>query len=128
MKAIIDMIENIDNYNIKLKYPKRPDGYNNENYVYDENKTVKWNREHRLELIEKYKKEQNIYNEEKNNIEHKFKSDLVELIKNEYNFSYAQSNIIFSKAWEQGHSDGLISVINEARYLSDILYEMLNAE
>lgn len=52
IKNLDELIENVKNggYKVKVEYPKRPEGYKRENYVYDENKSVKWNREHREKL------------------------------------------------------------------------------
>ena len=68
LDELIDAIKN-DNYKVKMEYPKRPEGYKKENYVYDENQTVKWNREHQEILSQKYQQDLKDFHGETSNKE-----------------------------------------------------------
>lgn len=83
-----------------------------DNWVFDEDKSVKWNREKLVKENDKIK----AYNEEvKNNrttgVEG-FRKDLQEVISNELGFNQEQASIIYRNAWEEGHSGGFVEVIN----------------
>lgn len=83
-----------------------------DNWVFDEDKSVKWNREKLVKENDKIK----AYNEEaKNNrttgVEG-FRKDLQEVISNELGFNQEQASIIYRNAWEEGHSSGFVEVIN----------------
>ena len=53
-KTISEILYNLEAYNNKMEFPKKPEGYRKEGYVYDEDQSVKWNREHRESLELEY--------------------------------------------------------------------------
>ena len=114
-----------DYYKVKLEYPKRPEGYKKENYVYDENQTVKWNREHQVELTNRYQEDLKDYHQAANAKDQEFQLDMQKAINQEYGFSVKQIDTILSKAWENGHADGLRAVVNEARELADFALDII---
>lgn len=115
-------------YTVKLEYPKRPEGYKKENYVYDENQTVKWNREHQEELANKYQEELQKYHNVANQMETQFVNDLIEALMTNYKFTEVQAKNIYKKAWEEGHADGLSAVIGFAIDFADFTKSQLNNE
>lgn len=114
-----------DYYKVTLDYPKRPEGYKKENYVYDENQTVKWNREHQIELTNRYQEDLKDYHQAANAKDQEFQLDMQKAINQEYGFSIKQIDTILSKAWENGHADGLSSVVNEARELAEFALDII---
>lgn len=97
----------------------------NDNWVFDENKTVKWNRE-KLETenakIKAYN--ENLRNNRTTGVEG-FRKDLQEVISNELGFNQEQARVIYRHAWEEGHSSGFSEVISYALDTID-LFRMVN--
>ncbi|WP_304393150.1 hypothetical protein [uncultured Clostridium sp.] len=124
---IEDIKNNVKNnkYTVKMEYPKRPEGYKKENYVYDEEKSVRWNREHQEELTNEYIDKLNDYHKETSRIETEFVEDLITAIKDEYKFTEIQATNIYKLAWEDGHSDGLETVISYVIYYADFTQSQL---
>lgn len=131
MEKIIfeDIKENIKNgeYKNKGTRPVKPEGYKKENYVYDEEKSVKWNREHRIELEQEYENEWKVYRYEATNAEIKFKNDLIKAIMNEADLEEEQARIVYNKAYEDGHSEGLEEVVNKSEEYSRFVLEVINS-
>lgn len=131
MEKIIfeDIKENIKNgeYENKGTRPVKPEGYKKENYVYDEEKSVKWNREHRIELEQEYENEWKVYRYEATNAEIKFKNDLIKAIMNEADLEEEQARIVYNKAYEDGHSEGLEEVVNKSEEYSRFVLEVINS-
>lgn len=125
IKNLDELIENVKNegYKVKVEYPKRPEGYKRENYVYDENKSVKWNREHREKLEKEYSDSLKAYLKRSTDLELQFKEDLITLEMKRYKINKDQANLVYKRAWEDGHSEGYEEVINqvelELQFLSD---------
>lgn len=131
MEKIIfeDIKENIKNgeYENKGTRPVKPEGYKKENYVYDEEKSVKWNREHRIELEQEYENEWKVYRYEATNAEIKFKNDLIKSIMNEADLEEEQARVVYNKAYEDGHSEGLEEVVNKSEEYSRFVLEVINS-
>lgn len=125
---ILEIKENLKVYSNNKEYPKRPEGYSNENYVYDEDKTVRWNKEHREELIKEYRQKQDEYQKESNRVYEQFKLDLVSALKNRYKLNEKQSEIIFNKAWNEAHSEGLSSIVDLAEDLVELIIDIFDAK
>ena len=115
-----------DGYKIDVEYPKRPEGYKKEGYVYDENKTVKWNREHQAELAEEYVKKLAEYRNATNGKIDEFRGDLKSALSNDYGFNSSQSDIIYMTIWEEHHSDGLEDVMYATRALAEIIKDVID--
>lgn len=122
---IIFKIQNGD-YEPKLRYPKRPEGYGNENYVYDENETVIWNRKHRIELEDNYRRKLEEYHNAINSKEKEFSLDLSKAIHGSCELSVPIVDLIVSLAWEKGHDCGMEEVVNEVYELVDFAEYVVN--
>ncbi len=97
-------------------------------WVFDENKSVKWNREKLKEENEKVE----AFNE---NVETKkfrgmdgFTSDLIEAIANELNVKSEQAEVIYNHSWEEGHSSGYSEVLYNAREMITLFKNFKEAE
>lgn len=89
--------------------------------VIDIDKTVRWNQEE----ISKRNKEiaehnENIFKRKAVGTEN-FKKDLTEAIANDLFFNYKQAEVIFERAWEDGHEDGFVEVIKNANNLVSVI-------
>lgn len=108
-------------YNVECK---RPDRTLSNDYIIDEEKSVKWNREqvaiHNNAIKEEWKKYREAYFQGWVN----FCSDLRQAISNEYGFSEDQVNCIME---ELGSGD-LHEVANKAQELCDFLTDFLSRE
>lgn len=119
----LDILE----YNIKnnkyvntLERPKKPEGYKKDNYVYDENKSVKWNKEHQKELTDKYIKDFNMYHLKSVDLEKQFINDLKFAILNQYNLTLANAELLANIAYEESHSEGLNAIVVTAEDLGSL--------
>lgn len=134
------MKENVLNgkYKIDIEYPKKPEGfaraYRDDNgnrqfkdvYVYDESKSVKWNKEHREELVDKYYKDLDACWEASRKKEEEFKTDLINALIEEYKLTDNQANHVYVRAWEDGHSDGLEQVVYDAVDYAEFARDILD--
>lgn len=116
-----------DGYRIFVELPKKPEGYKKENYVYDENKTVKWNREHQEELEEEYLNKRHEFQLASNAKETEFGLDVRKALHEEYRLSVKHADMIASRAWEEGHDSGLLEVVNQARDLAEFVTDIINS-
>ena len=95
-----------------------------EGHVFDENKSVKWNKEEVIRKNEQLKKEF------KNAKVENFKNDVIEYILNNYEISNNRNiaNMVYNMAYEFGHSSGNREILNEtidfASFAEDIVTEI----
>lgn len=127
-KSFEEIKNNLKDYENKLEFPKRPEGYKKEGYVYDENQSVKWNREHRLELEKDYSDKLTEYQKESSNLELQFKHDLIRSSEKVYGINYKQGEIIYNQAWDQGHSYGYSQVVDDMITLLDFYKDVADAQ
>ena len=99
-----------------------------ENHVFNENKSVKWNREEAARRNQAYKDALNAYYAIQNENDKKFHEDLVLAIMNDTNFPMAKAEMIFSKAYDMGHSEGYYEVISYAMEIADFVYDFIRKE
>lgn len=88
--------------------------------VIDEDKSVKWNREEverinaeRLEAREAYRK--SIQDGEE-----QFKKDVIKMVITDYPITEKIAGKLFTKAYRDGHSEGLMRVLEEAEDIAEI--------
>lgn len=88
--------------------------------VIDENKSIKWNREEverinteRLEAREAYRK--SIQDGEE-----QFQKDVIKMLTEDYPITEKIAGKLFTKAYRDGHSEGLMRVLEEAEDIAEI--------
>lgn len=110
---IIEKIRN-NEYQSKEAYPERR-GYR-EDHVFDENKSVKWNKEEVVRQNEKIKAQMDAYNKSKSEAQQEFKNDVESYILNNHNIKDNKdiAEEIYNKAYSDGHSGGLHEILNYA--------------
>lgn len=111
-----------------LERPKKPEGYKKDNYVYNENKSVKWNKEHQKELTDKYIKDFNMYHLKSVDLEKQFINDLKFAILNQYNLTLANAELLANIAYEESHSEGLNAIVTTAKDLGSLATLILENE
>lgn len=74
-----------------------------------------------------YAYDKETYRELNNNLEQSFKRDVKAYIKESLTLHVndTQLDIIFNKAWENGHSDGYMEVFNEVEELLEFLTDLI---
>lgn len=96
-------------------------------FVFDENQSVKWNRqkvqEHN-ELVKTIKKE---YWNKMNDIDTWFNQQVRQSIQNEIHVSEKVAGIIFNQAYEDGHANGYHEVVLYAQRYCEFVQQILNA-
>lgn len=125
-EEIIDRVHAGEYTNTK-KRPMKPEGYGREGYVYDEEQSVKWNREHRIELENNWKEEWKLYMAAGSEKQLEFRKDLVKVIMTYADLTESQAEVIYKKAYENEHDGGIEEVINEAKELSEFITEVISA-
>ena len=113
-------------YNPKAQKPKF-ERYA-DNYVFDENMSVKWNREEAARRNKAYKDALNAYYAIQNENDKKFQEDLILAIMNDTNFPRAKAEMIYSKAYDTGHSGGYYEVVNHAAEIADFVCDFVRKE
>mgnify|MGYP004628016959 CR=1 FL=1 len=123
MEDIRYLIENshtsYNRYNVEAIYPgiKWPD-----DYVVDEEQSVKWNKEqvstHNKEIDKALKK----YYQDRHKGYDNFCVDLKQAIQNDYNFTEAQAMVIMVHIY----GDGMYKDLEKAEELCEIAYDILN--
>ena len=111
-----------------LERPKKPEGYKKDNYVYNKNKSVKWNKEHQKELTDKYIKDFNMYHLKSVDLEKQFINDLKFAILNQYNLTLANAELLANIAYEESHSEGLNAIVTTAKDLGSLATLILENE
>lgn len=113
-------------YNVNAQAPKF-ERYA-ENYVFDENMSVKWNREEVARRNQAYKDALNAYYKDKTKAEENFRNDVVQAIMNDTGFSYEKAEMIYDRAYNIGHGSGYYDVITYASDIADFVYDFIRKE
>lgn len=124
MKTLEDVRTDYNNgeYKNTMEYPNK--SKYKEDYIFDENKTVKWNREMVIkenEFIDLYKR---TYRDESNRLNNKLYEDAVESLMDEYGFNKKQAEKIWGYAYAEKHSY-MNDVFSFAEELADIIEEVI---
>ena len=118
-QTIIDKIDN-GAYDKMIKYPK----LYKETYIFDEDRSVKWNKKEvekqNAKLIQEF-----------NNLKMKqesFRKDAIEYILNNYEINNNRdiASILFHIAYESSYSSGDIEVLNEIIDLAELAENVIN--
>ena len=120
--TILDVMRSSDFF---PKYPKDDSAkLLQDTYIFDENQSVRWNRQKVREHNELAQQAKKIYRDKMNEIDRWFKEQVQEAIQNEIHVSEKEkaASIIFNQAWEDGHSNGY----NEVIYYAERYCEIFN--
>lgn len=125
LTGIRQRIENGYYVNTK-EYPKKTENMR-AGYITDEDKSVRWNKE-QVDLANiNYKKAQDEYNEEENRVENLFRQDIIDYLMNFYNLNEKAALVIFNKAYESGHSDGYMCILNYVYDYIEFIADVIDA-
>ena len=115
-----DIIEKINNGDYDIKNTLNKKQYP-ENYVFDENKSVKWNKEEVVRQNEEIKKAI----KSKFDGQKQFKRDAVQYILSGNKLNEKQAEKTYEKGWEDGHSSGYRNVMIEIEDLIDFIEDII---
>jgi len=122
-EMIIDKFEELSRKSYKPSLKKYKEGH-----IFDENKSVKWNRE---EVI----RQNNLFFEEFENLKKQEKKDWKELmnqlysyLEKEYDLNHNQIEKLYSFAYEDAHSEGIRNVLIVFDELADLYFDLKNLE
>lgn len=111
------------------KEPKRPENTREKNidYIFDENKTVKENRE----MVEAYNKQTKInlinYRNDCYQKYEDFKNDLMAALENDYGFNPVQAKIVYDNSYDEGHAYGYEEIVTYAECYAEFASKFLDA-
>lgn len=96
-------------------------------YIFDENQSVKWNRQKVQEHNELAQQAKKIYRDKINEIDRWFSQQVQEAIQNEIHVSEKVASIIFNQAYEDGHANGYHEVVLYTQKYCEFIQSILNA-
>jgi len=102
-----------------LEYPKMVTI--REGHVFDEDKSVKWNREQFESLKATERAERDAWQREERRMEQSFTDMLTKAIMTELTICEAAAKSVANKAWEEGHSSGYSNILHYADDYVDLL-------
>lgn len=112
-------------------FPNYPEGDSArllpDDFIFDENQSVKWNRQKVQEHNELAQQAKKIYRDKMNEIDRWFSKQTQEAVQNEIHVSEKAASIIFNQAWEDGHSNGYHEVVWYAQKYCEFVQQILNA-
>ena len=111
-------------------FPKYPDKDSitvlPKDFIFDENQSVKWNRQKVQEHNEVAQQAKKLYRDRMNEIDRWFSNQVQEVIQNELQVSEKAASIIFNQAWDEGHSAGYQEVVHYAEQYCEFIQQVLN--
>lgn len=107
-------------YNLPIYRPTEP--LWEENYVVDENESIKWNREQVIIHNNAVRETMNKFRHKRIDEIKNFNNDIKEAIINEYKFTQSQAEIIMSYLY----GDSMTEDLDKAEELCEIAYDIMN--
>lgn len=126
--AFEDILDTMRNPDFFPSYPKGDSVKLLQNtYIFDENQSVKWNRQKVQEHNQLAKTIKEDYWNKMNDIDTWFNQQVQQSIQNEIHVSEKVADIIFNQAWEDGHANGYHEVVLYAQRYCEFIQSILNA-
>ena len=123
-----DILETMRDPNFFPNYPKGDSvKLLQDTYIFDENQSVKWNRQRVQEHNELAKIIKKDYWNKMNDIDTWFNQQVRRSIQNEIHVSEKVAGIIFNQAYEDGHANGYHEVVLYAQRYCEFIQSILNA-
>lgn len=123
-----EIINNIENGVYKPTMTCPTERLFKDDHIFDENQTVKWNREKALAENQRIRNAKETYRDEENRKNQQFRDDLLSVLQEEYGLSPACAAIVFSKAEDDGHWAGFHEVVSQAQILADFAVDILKTK
>lgn len=106
-------------YDNKMESPYSLRKYR-EDYVFDEDQSVKWNREEVIRKNKKVQDKKDTYKAESSRLQNQLNDDIIKAIMFEYGFNEEQAQIINGHAYDKHHSSGYYEILNCLNEICDI--------
>jgi len=119
--SIIYTLEEIEqkwkngDYKVKINFLANKKPYES-NHIFDDNQSVKWNKEQVAIENEKIEKSKAEYREDKIILEGRFTNDIIAALMNSYGFNFKQAQKIENRVYSDHHHD---MINNYFFYLAD---------
>ena len=114
-------------YEPKVPFPCSKQVYP-DTYVFDEGRTVRWNKEKVKEENQKREEALAEYRASVREGENAFRTDAISLAMDEYGLNEAQAQMVFSTAYEHGHSAGFSDVLYYVEVFGELAGKILAAQ
>jgi len=98
--------------------------YYPDNHVFDENKTVAWNKQELVKSRELISEHRNLYRKDADRLHRQFICDLHQAISTELDSCDDVTGKILDRAWQHSHSSGYESVVYEAQDLVNFIHSL----
>jgi hypothetical protein len=125
-KGIYDIRDDYNNNEYENKFPYPSNVTIKVDHIFDENQTVKWNREKVLIENKKIIDQKLEYAKESTRLSSKLDDDMVKAIVQEYGFTENEARIIYSHAYSEKHSC-MSDVFLYTSTLSDLFNRLLKS-
>lgn len=123
-----DILDTMRNPDFFPNYPKGDSvKLLQDTYIFDENQSVKWNRQKVQEHNEPAKTIKKDYWNKMNDIDTWFNHQVRESMQNEIHVSEKVAGIISNQAYEDGHANGYHEVVLYAQRYCEFVQQILNA-
>lgn len=96
-------------------------------HVFDENKSVRWNMDEVDRKNREIDEQNRLFNNQISTLEREIDSAILEYIRNEFAFNEKVAQIVFDKAYEEGHANGFEEVLCQANEYGYFVQRILNA-
>ncbi|MCC8076850.1 MAG: hypothetical protein LIO41_07520 [Ruminococcus sp.] len=100
-----------------------------QNYIFNENKSVKWNKDMVIKNNTAYQEEVARLNREKNKVRDAIHEDIYKAIQNEVGHSLSRNGArkIWEYAYAQGRAYGIYSIMQHLREAIDLIMEVFDS-
>lgn len=99
-----------------------------DNFIFDEDKTVKWNREEVKRRNSDIASEKEKIKQRARDIISEARDEIIHYLMDDYGFTEKVASVIFKKAEEDGHSCGFCEVLSYANSYGDFTQDLFDAE
>lgn len=114
-------------YEPKVPFPCSKQVYP-DTYIFDEDRTVRWNKEKAKEENQKREEALAEHRASVREGENAFRADAISLAMEEYGLNETQAQMVFSMAYEHGHSAGFSEVLNYVEEFGGLAGKILAAQ
>lgn len=122
-----DILDTMRNPDFFPNYPKGDSvKLLQDTYIFDENQSVKWNRQRVQEHNERATAIKKDYWNKMDDIDNWFNQQVRESIQNEIHVSEKVADIIFNQAYEDGHANGYHEVVLYAQRYCEFVQQILD--
>ena len=122
-----DILDTMRNPDFFPNYPKGDSvRLLQDTYIFDENQSVKWNRQRVQEHNERATAIKKDYWNKMDDIDNWFNQQVRESIQNEIHVSEKVADIIFNQAYEDGHANGYHEVVLYAQRYCEFVQQILD--